>query len=60
VLTGNDAKATVILSCIPDTLRSLLIPEEEEDEENLDIREYVDQVEPRLIGVERGEGDGGF
>jgi hypothetical protein len=36
------------------------IPEEEEDEEDPDIREYIDQVEPRLIGVERGEGDGGF
>jgi hypothetical protein len=38
---------------------ALTIPEEEEDEEDLDIREYVDQVEQRLIGFERGEGDGG-
>jgi hypothetical protein len=39
---------------------ALPIPEAEKDEEDLDIREYVDQVEPRLIEVERGEGDGGF
>jgi hypothetical protein len=38
----------------------LPILEENEDEEDLDIRECVDQIEPRLIGVERGEGDGGF
>jgi hypothetical protein len=36
------------------------LPIAEEDEEDLDIREYIDQVELRLIGVERGEGDGGF
>jgi hypothetical protein len=36
---------------------ALPIPEEK-DEEGLDVREYVDQVEPRLIVVERGEHDG--
>jgi hypothetical protein len=39
---------------------ALLIPAAEKDEECLDIREDVDQVEPRLIWVERGEGDGGL
>jgi hypothetical protein len=38
----------------------LPIPEEEEDDGNLDIREYDHQVKWRLIWVERGEGDGGF
>jgi hypothetical protein len=38
----------------------LPIPEEEEDEENPYIWEYRDQVEPKLIGAERKDGDGGF
>jgi hypothetical protein len=58
----TDTKNTVILiiHCVitSETARSLLgapfsgalsILEEEEDEEDLDIREYVDQVEPRFI-----------
>jgi hypothetical protein len=39
---------------------ALPTPQEKENEEDLDIREYADQVEPRFIGIERGEGDGGF
>jgi hypothetical protein len=40
-----------------DILRAAPIPEEEADEEELDIREFVNQIEPRLIGIERGESD---
>jgi hypothetical protein len=36
------------------------VPEEEEDEKDLDIRGYIAQVEPRLIAVEPGEGNAGF
>jgi hypothetical protein len=32
----------------------------EEDEEDLDIREYVDQAEPGLSGIKRRQGDGGL
>jgi hypothetical protein len=48
---------------LPDRIRypgALPIPEEEEDEEDLDIREYVKQIEQRFIGVEQREGDGVF
>jgi hypothetical protein len=54
--------ASVTACCLFGTpfSRPLSIPEEEEKEEDLDIRESVDQMEPRLIEVERGEGDGVF
>jgi hypothetical protein len=58
-----------VIRCVvtPEAVRSLLrtpfsgaLPISEEEEEDRDIKEYADQVEPRFIGVERGEGDGGF
>jgi hypothetical protein len=39
---------------------ALTLLEEEEDKDGLHIREYVGPAEPRLIGVEQGESDGGF
>jgi hypothetical protein len=67
LLLDNDRVIRCVIT--PETSRCMFgtpfsgawpIPEEEQDEMDLDIREYVDQVEPRLIGVERGESDGGF
>jgi hypothetical protein len=64
---GNDTKSAVILS--PEMTDCMLrtpfsgafpMPEEEEDEQDLDIQEYIDQTEPRIIGNERTEGDRGF